>query len=52
MVTDGGRALTGLGVPTGLPTPIKLRMPSRCNTGVRLREISSVVERETAQTDS
>ena len=35
-----------------LPTPIKLRMPANRFTAVRLREISLVVERETAQTYS
>ena len=35
--------------PIRLPTPIKLRMPDNCFIAVRLREISLVVKRETAQ---
>ncbi len=35
-----------------LPTPTKLRMPLAYSPGVRLRRISVVVERETAQTIS
>ena len=37
-------------VLTRIPNLIKLRMPHRWIPGVRQREISSVVERETAQT--
>ena len=48
----GGRALEGLGGRTSLPPPTKLRMPRMCTPGVRLRGISSVVERETTQTAS
>ena len=44
----GGKALNGGGVER-LPIPIKLRMPDKKSSGVRLREISLVVERETAQ---
>ena len=51
MIFTGGKALTGCGVER-LPTPIKLRMPEKLSHGVRLREISLVVERETAQTYS
>jgi hypothetical protein len=46
----GGRALNGLGGSP--PTPIKLRMPILKKMEVRLWEISSMVERETAQTVS
>ena len=35
--------------PTGLLTSTKLRMPSGLSAAVRLRGISSVVERETAR---
>ena len=38
--------------PTRLLTLAKLRMPVSESAGVRLRGISSVVERETAQTTS
>ena len=44
----GGKALTKRGVER-LPTFIKLRMPDKFRAGVRLREISLVVKRETAQ---
>ena len=44
----GGKALNGLGAER-LLNPIKLRMPDNCFPGVRRREISFVVERETAQ---
>ena len=47
---SGGRALNGLGVFTRLPNPIKLRMPLTSIPGDRLWEISSIVEREIAQT--
>ena len=47
----GGKALNGRGVER-LPTPIKLRMPEKRSSGVRLCEISLTVERETAQTYS
>ena len=47
----GGKALNGRGVER-LPTPIKLRMPEKLSPGVRLCEISLIVERETAQTYS
>ena len=47
----GGKALTRRGAER-LPTLIKLRMPNKSSVGVRLREISLVVERETAQTYS
>ena len=36
--------------PTGLLTSAKLRMPVTFSVAVRLRGISFVVERETAQT--
>ena len=45
----GGRALDGLGGLHSLPTPTKLRMPLMSIAGVRLRGISSVVERERTQ---
>jgi hypothetical protein len=48
---NGGRALDGLGGES-LPTPTKLQIPLTESLGVRLRGISSVVERETAQTIS
>ena len=47
-IFTGGKALNGSGGES-LPTPIKLRMPVKVSPGVRLREISLVVERETAQ---
>ena len=47
MIT-GGKALNKRGGES-LPTFIKLRMPDKESMGVRLREISLVVERETAQ---
>jgi hypothetical protein len=49
LISNGGRALDGLGVLTGLPNLTKLRIPLTAIAGVRLRELSSVVERETAQ---
>ena len=45
------KALNGRGAER-LPKPIKLRMPENPNAGVRRREISFVVKRETAQTHS
>ena len=47
----GGKALNRLGAER-LPTLIKLRMPDKISSGVRLCEISLIVERETAQTYS
>ena len=47
----GGKALNGLG-GASLLNPIKLRMPYKCFSAVRLRVIKSVVKRETAQTHS
>ena len=47
----GGKALNWLGAER-LLNHIKLRMPDNLITAVRLREISLVVERETAQTHS
>ena len=47
----GGKALNGLGAAR-LLNPIKLRMPDNCFIAVRLREISLVVKRETAQIHS
>ena len=47
----GGKALNECGVER-LPTSIKLRMPDKISSGVRLCEISLIVERETAQTYS
>ena len=47
----GGKALNDLGVER-LPKSIKLRMPDKFSIGVRLCEISLIVERETAQTYS
>ena len=47
-IFTGGKALNGRGVER-LPKPIKLRIPDKVSTGVRLREISLVVKRETAQ---
>ncbi len=46
----GGRATGWLMGPNGLLTSAKLRMPVTCCVAVRLRGISFVVERETAQT--
>ncbi len=51
VLVNGGRALDGLGSES-LPTPTKPQMPLTQNLGVRLWGISSVVERETAQTIS
>ena len=51
IIFNGGKALIRRGVER-LPTLIKLRMPAKLSRGVRLREISLVVERETAQTYS
>ena len=48
----GGRALNGLGVFTGLPNPIKLRMPLIITSGDSLGVIRSHDERERAQTNS
>ena len=50
-IFTGGKALNRRGVER-LPTLIKLRIPDKLSTGVRLREISLVVKRETAQTHS
>ena len=50
MIT-GGKALNRLGGES-LLNPIKLRMADNEILGVTLREISFVVERETAQTHS
>ena len=47
----GGKALNR-GGGESLPNLIKLRIPAKESTGVRLREISLVVKRETAQTYS
>ena len=47
----GGKALNSRGAER-LPTLIKLRMPDKISSGVRLCEISLIVERETAQTYS
>ena len=47
----GGKALNGLGAER-LLNLIKLRMPKKMSTAVRLCEISLVVKRETAQTHS
>ena len=44
----GGKALNRRGAER-LPTLIKLRMPNKKSAGVRLCEISLIVERETAQ---
>ena len=49
-VALGGRALKTCGSFTGIPIVLKLRIPSGIIAGVRLRGISSVVKRETAQT--
>ena len=51
MNITGGRALNELGAER-LLNSIKLRMPDNVRSGVRLCEISFIVERETAQTDS
>ena len=48
-VLAGGRATVWLMGPTRLLTSDKLRMPVKCSVAVRLRGISFVVERETAQ---
>ena len=48
MNITGGKALNRLGAER-LPTLIKLRIPDKLSMGVRLREISLVVKRETAQ---
>ena len=48
---SGGKALKR-GGGESLPILIKLRMPHKESPGVRLREISLVVKRETAQTYS
>ena len=50
-IFTGGKALNRLGAER-LPTLIKLRMPDKLSVGVRLCEISLIVERETAQTYS
>ena len=47
-IFTGGKALNRLGAER-LPTLIKLRIPDKLSMGVRLREISLVVKRETAQ---
>ena len=47
----GGKALYELG-GASLLNSIKLRMPMKCFSAVRLRVIKSVVKRETAQTHS
>ena len=46
---SGGKALNELG-GASLLNSIKLRMPMKCFSAVRLRVIKSVVKRETAQT--
>ena len=51
MMITGGKALNRLGGES-LLNLIKLRMPKNMSTAVRLREISLVVKRETAQTHS
>ena len=48
---NGGKALNELG-GASLLNSIKLRMPYKCLSAVRLRAIKSVVKRETAQTYS
>ena len=48
---NGGKALNELG-GASLLNSIKLRMPMKCFSAVRLRVIKSVVKRETAQTHS
>ncbi len=50
-IFTGGKALFSGGTER-LPMLRKLRMPDKASPGVRLREISLVVERETAQTYS
>ena len=50
-IFTGGKALNSLGAER-LPKLIKLRIPGKESIGVRLREISLVVKRETAQTHS
>ena len=50
-IFNGGKALNR-GGGESLPILIKLRMPYKESPGVRLREISLVVKRETAQTYS
>ena len=47
-IFNGGKALNR-GGGESLPILIKLRMPHKESPGVRLREISLVVKRETAQ---
>ena len=47
-IFTGGKALNSLGAER-LPKLIKLRIPDKVSTGVRLREISLIVKRETAQ---
>ena len=47
-IFSGGKALNSRGAER-LPKLIKLRIPYKVSTGVRLREISLVVKRETAQ---
>ena len=51
MFFTGGKALSNGGVER-LPRFSKLRIPDKKSSGVRLREISLVVKRETAQTHS
>jgi hypothetical protein len=51
-LTCGGRATEWARGLTRLPNPTKLRMPQSFISGVRLRVITSVVERETTQTAS
>ena len=51
LIFTGGKALNKRGVER-LPTLIKLRIPIKLSVGVRLCEISLIVERETAQTYS
>ncbi len=46
--SGAGRALNGLGAITSLPNPTKLRMATDIPTAVRLRGLSSVVEKERA----
>ena len=48
--SGAGRALNGLGAITSLPNPTKLRMAAHHPAAVRLWGLSSMVERETAQT--
>ena len=47
-IFNGGKALNR-GGGESLPILIKLRMPYKLSPGVRLREISLIVKRETAQ---